>query len=384
MLWWIERDIMAEKRDLYEVLGIKKGASKDEIKSAYRKLAKKYHPDNHETGNAEKFKEVQEAYDILYDDQKRSAYDQFGFAAFEQGAGQPGSNPFEGGFGFGQDMDLNDIFSQFFGGGRRSQRASNGPRRGNDTIIRVKVDFMDTILGRDIEIPLTVDETCKSCNGSGAKTPNDIKTCLYCHGNGYVRTQRRSLFGMVEQQEACPQCGGKGKVVTATCPNCGGKGYNRVKKNIKVHIIAGINNGQQIRVQGMGERGANGGPNGDLFVEVNVKPHQYFKRDGNDIHLNVPIDFVDAILGTSVDVPTVYGEATLNIPSGTQPGQIFRMRGQGVKDLRSSRPGDQYVHLDIKMPTSLSRQQKDLLNQYRDSTKKDDSLLARFKKMFKK
>ena len=385
MLWWIERDIMAEKRDLYEVLGIQKGASKDEIKSAYRKLAKKYHPDNHETGDADKFKEVQEAYDILYDDQKRSAYDQFGFAAFEQGAGQPGSNPFEGGgFGFGQDMDLNDIFSQFFGGGRRSQRASNGPRRGNDAIIRVKVDFMDTILGRDIEIPLTVDETCSSCNGTGAKTPNDIKNCPQCGGVGYVRVQRRSLFGMVEQQETCPRCGGKGKIITSSCPNCGGKGYNRVKKNIKVHIIAGINNGQQIRVQGMGERGVNGGPNGDLFVEVNVKPHQYFKRDGNDIHLTVPIDFVDAILGTSVDIPTVYGEATLNIPSGTQPGQIFRMRGQGVKDLRSGRPGDQYVHLDIKMPTSLSRQQKELHAQYKESTKKEDSLLAKFKKKKKK
>ena len=375
---------MAEKRDLYEVLGIKKGASKDEIKSAYRKLAKKYHPDNHETGNAEKFKEVQEAYDILYDDQKRSAYDQFGFAAFEQGAGQPGSNPFEGGFGFGQDMDLNDLFSSFFGGGRRQQRANNGPRRGNDAIIRVKVDFMDTILGRDIEIPLTVDEQCSFCHGSGAKTPNDIKTCHTCGGIGYVRTQRRSLFGMVEQQEVCPQCNVRGKIVTANCPNCGGKGYNRVKKNIKVHIIAGINNGQQIRVQGMGERGANGGPNGDLFVEVNVKPHQYFKRDGNDIHLTIPLDFVDAILGTSIDIPTVYGEATLNIPSGTQPNQIFRMRGQGVKDLRSGRPGDQYVHVDIKMPTSLSKQQKEMLTQYRDSSKKDDSFWSKFKKMFKK
>ena len=376
---------MADKRDLYETLGVNKSASKDEIKSAYRKLAKKYHPDNHETGNAEKFKEVQEAYDILYDDQKRSAYDQFGFAAFEQGAGQPGSNPFEGGFGFGgEEVNLGDIFSQFFGGGRRQQRASTGPRRGNDAIIRVKVDFMDTILGRDIEIPLTVDETCKSCGGSGARSASDIKTCPQCNGMGYVRVQRRSLFGMVEQQETCPRCNGRGKIVSQPCPNCGGKGYNRVKKNVKVHIIAGINNGQQIRVQGLGERGANGGPNGDLFVEVNVKPHQYFKRDGNDIHLNVPIDFVDAILGTSVDVPTVYGEATLNIPSGTQPGQIFRMRGQGVKDLRSGKPGDQYVHLDIKMPTSLNRDQKELLNKYRDSTKKDDSLLAKFKKMFKK
>ena len=376
---------MADKRDLYETLGVNKSASKDEIKSAYRKLAKKYHPDNHETGNADKFKEVQEAYDILYDDQKRSAYDQFGFAAFEQGSGQPGSNPFEGGFGFGgEEVNLGDIFSQFFGGGRRQSRANTGPRRGNDAIIRVKVDFMDTILGRDIEIPLTIDETCPACNGTGAKSASDIKSCPQCNGMGYVRTQRRSLFGMVEQQETCPRCNGRGKIVINSCPNCGGKGYNRVKKNIKVHIIAGINNGQQIRVQGMGERGVNGGPNGDLFVEVNVKPHQYFKRDGNDIHLNVPIDFVDAILGTSVDVPTVYGEATLNIPAGTQPGQIFRMRGQGVKDLRSGRPGDQYVHLDIKMPTSLNKQQRDLLNQYRDSQKKDDSLLAKFKKMFKK
>ena len=376
---------MAEKRDLYEVLGVNKGASKDEIKSAYRKLAKKYHPDNKETGDEAKFKEVQEAYDILFDDQKRSAYDQFGFAAFEQGAGGPGSNPFEGGFGFGADgMDLGDIFSQFFGGGRRSQRANNGPRRGNDAIIRVKVDFMDTILGRDIEIPLNVDETCSACNGSGAKTSNDIKTCPQCNGVGAIRTQRRSLFGMVEQQETCPRCNGRGKTITNPCPSCGGKGYNRVKKTIKVHIIAGINNGQQIRVQGMGERGVNGGQNGDLFVEVNVKPHQYFKRDGNDIHLSMPIDFVDAILGTSVDIPTVYGEATLNIPSGTQPGQIFRMKGQGVKDLRSGRPGDQYVHLDIKMPTSLNKQQKDLLTQYRDLGKKDDSLLAKFKKMFKK
>ena len=376
---------MAEKRDLYEVLGVQKSASKDEIKSAYRKLAKKYHPDNKETGDEAKFKEVQEAYDILFDDQKRSAYDQFGFAAFEQGAGQPGSNPFEGGFGFGGDgVDLGDIFSSFFGGGRRAQRANNGPKRGDDVIMRVKVDFMDTILGRDIEIPLNVDETCPSCQGSGAKTANDIKTCPQCNGMGYVRTQRRSLFGMIEQQETCPRCNGRGKTISSPCPNCGGKGYNRVKKTIKVHIIAGINNGQQIRVQGMGERGLNGGPNGDLFIEVNVKPHQYFKRDGNDIHLNIPIDFVDAILGTSVDVPTVYGEATLNIPNGTQPGQIFRMKGQGVKDLRSGRPGDQYVHLDIKMPTSLTKQQKDLLTSYRDLGKKDDSLLAKFKKMFKK
>ena len=374
---------MADKRDLYTVLGISKGASKDDIKSAYRKLAKKYHPDNHETGDAEKFKEVQEAYDILYDDQKRSAYDQFGFAAFEQGAGQPGGNPFEGGFGFGQDVDLGDIFSSFFGGGRQ-QINTAGPRRGNDAIVRVKVDFMDTILGRDIEIPLTVDEQCSACRGTGARTPNDIKSCPTCNGRGYVRVSRRSLFGTIEQQEVCGRCNGAGKIITDKCPNCSGKGYNRVKKNVKVHIIAGINNGQQIRVQGLGERGANGGPNGDLFVEINVKPHEYFKRDGNDIHLTIPIDFVDAILGTNVDIPTVYGSASLVIPAGTQPGQIFRMRGQGVKDLRSGRPGDQYVHLDIKMPTSLNKKQKELLTQYKQEIKNDESFFAKFKKIFKK
>ncbi|HHT67084.1 MAG TPA: molecular chaperone DnaJ [Erysipelotrichaceae bacterium] len=376
---------MAEKRDLYEILGIKKSASKDAIKSAYRKLAKKYHPDNKETGNEHKFKEVQEAYDILYDDQKRSAYDQFGFAAFEQGAGAPGSNPFEGGFGFSSDtMDFGDIFSSFFGGGsRRTSRASSGPRRGNDTIIRAKVNFMDTILGRDIEIPLSVDENCSSCNGTGAKSPSDIQTCPQCNGRGYVTTQRRSLFGMIEQEEVCPRCDGKGKIILNSCPRCNGRGFNRVKKNVKVHVIAGINNGQQIRVQGMGGRGINGGKNGDLFVEINIKPHEFFKRDGNDIHLDLPIDFFDAILGVTVDVPTVYGEASLNIPSGIQPGQTLRMRGQGVKDLRTGKPGDQYVHLDVKMPSSLNRQQKDLLKQYRESIKKDDSSLEKFKKKFK-
>ncbi len=376
---------MAEKRDLYETLGIAKAASKDEIKSAYRKLAKKYHPDNKTTGNEANFKEVQEAYDILYDDQKRSAYDQFGWAAFEQGGGQPGANPFEGGFGFGAgDVDLGDIFSSFFGGGRRSARTNMGPRRGNDSIVRVKVNFMDTILGRDIDLPLTIDENCSQCHGTGAKTAADIQTCPTCAGHGYVKTTRRSLFGVVEQQEVCSRCDGRGKIVINACPKCNGQGFNRVKKTIKVHIIPGINNGQQIRVQGMGERGVNGGESGDLFVEINVKPHDYFKREGNDIHLSHPLDFFDAILGVKVDIPTVYGEVPLDIPSGTQPGQVMRMRGHGVKDLRTGRPGDQYIHLDIKLPNNLNKQQKELLTQYRDSVKKDDTFIAKFNKAFKK
>lgn len=377
---------MAEKRDFYETLGVSKSASKDEIKSAYRKLAKKYHPDNKETGDEAKFKEVQEAYDILYDDQKRSAYDQFGHAAFEQGgAGGPGNgNPFSG-FGFGDGgVDLGDIFSSFFGGGSsRGQKNATGPRKGNDSLIRVKVDFMDTITGRDIEIPIEIDEKCPRCNGTGAKDPSSVKTCPHCHGSGYVRVQRRSLFGVVEQQEVCPQCGGKGRIVSDKCPDCGGQGYLHKRKNVKVHILAGINNGQQIRVTGMGERGINGGENGDLYVEIVVKPHKYFIREGNDIKLEIPLDFVDAILGTSIEVPTVYGNVQVNIPAGTQPNTVLRLKGQGVKDLRTGKPGDQYIKVIIQMPTSLSKEQKELLEKYKEK-QSDENIFKKFSKLFKK
>lgn len=379
---------MAEKRDYYEVLGVSKTASKDDIKSSYRKLAKKYHPDNKETGSEVKFKEVQEAYDILYDDQKRAAYDQFGHAAFEQAGGNPGGgNPFAGG-GFGGDasgFDFGDIFSSFFGGGgsRREQSNPSGPRRGNDAIMRVKVDFMDAIIGRDITISLGVDEQCSSCRGTGARTPKDIKTCPTCGGRGYVRAQRRSLFGMMESQEVCPNCGGTGKIITDKCPDCGGKGFVHRKKDIVVHILAGINEGQQIRVSGMGERGTNGGPNGDLYVEILIKPHSYFKRDGNDIHIEIPIDFVDAALGTTLDVPTVYGDVSLTIPSGTQPGQIMRMKGQGIKDLRSGKPGNEYVHLNVKVPTSLTKEQKNILSSFKQASNSKDSFFSKFKKSFK-
>ena len=377
---------MADKRDFYEVLGVNKSASKDEIKSAYRKLAKKYHPDNQETGDEAKFKEVQEAYDILYDDQKRSTYDQFGHAAFEQSGGNPGGNPFQGGFGgFGADgVDLGDIFSSFFGGGSRRQRAANEPRRGNDVVMRIKIDFMDAILGRDVEIQINVDETCKTCNGTGAKNPESIKKCPHCNGTGVIRTRRQSLLGVVESQEACPNCGGTGKIITDKCPDCGGKGYKRVRKTQKVHILAGINNGQQIRITGLGERGINGGGNGDLYVEMVIKPHDFFQRDGNDIHIEVPLDFVDACLGTSIDVPTVYGDVKLDIPAGTQPGDIITMKGHGVKDLRSGKPGNQYVHLAIKVPTNLSKEQKETLKKFQELGKNNETLFQKFKKRFKR
>ena len=377
---------MANKRDFYEVLGIKKNASKDEIKSAYRKLAKKYHPDNKETGDEVKFKEIQEAYDILYDDQKRAAYDQFGHAAFEQAGGNPGGNPFEGGFGgFGDDI-FSDVINSFFGGGSRRSSRSAGPHRGNDRIVTMNIEFMDAIKGGTYTISLNVDEKCSRCKGTGAKDPNSIKTCTQCNGRGYVRYQRRSLFGVVESQEACPTCGGLGKTITDKCPDCSGKGYVRKKKDIDVKVFAGINTGQQIVVNGYGERGVNGGENGNLVVEVNVKPHSVFEREGNDIHIQLPLGFVDAALGTKINIPTVYGEVELVIPAGTQPGQILKLKGQGVKDERTGRSGDQFVHIKVVVPTSLTKEQKRVLEDYRSLTPKSESqtFIDKIKNLFKK
>lgn len=372
---------MPEKRDLYEVLGLSKSASKDEIKSSYRKLAKKYHPDNKETGDEAKFKEVQGAYDILYDDQKRSAYDQFGFSAFESAGANPGGgNPF-GGDGFG--FDINDIFSFFGGGQRRSSSSSRGPTRGDDVLMRVKLDFMDAINGREIPLNISIDETCDQCHGSGARSSDDIKTCPTCRGTGYIKSQRRSIFGVVETEDTCPNCGGKGKIIANKCPTCGGKGYNRKKETIKVKIPAGINKGQQIRVQGKGERGLNGGSHGDLYVEIIVKEHDYFKRDGNDIHINIPLDIIDATLGCKLEVPTVYGKVSVMVNPGTQPNDILRMKGNGVKDLRNGKPGDQYLHFQIQVPTNLSKEQKETLEKFKKLTKPEDSLFERFKRRFK-
>ena len=375
------------KRDYYEVLGLTKGASKDDIKSAYRKLAKKYHPDvNKEPGAEAKFKEVQEAYDVLFDDNKRQMYDQFGMAAFEQGASTGGQgNPFSGagfsGQGFG-DINLNDIFSSFFGGGRQ-QRSPHGPQRGDDSLMRVRISFMDAILGKKITIPVSYDETCEKCHGTGAKTPNDVHTCSKCGGTGYIRTQQRTLFGMMENQSVCPECGGTGKVVTDKCPDCQGRGYKHVKRDVEVNVPAGINAGQQIRLKGKGGRGRLGGENGDLYVEMVVSPHEYFKRDGNDIHIEVPISFIDAALGVTIDVPTVYGDVEVKVPEGTQPDSLLRLKGRGIKDMRKGTPGDEYIHVKVETPTKLSKEQKELLEKYRSTEKKGESFFEKFKKKFK-
>ena len=358
---------MAEKRDFYEVLGVSKSATKDEIKSAYRKLAKVYHPDNKQTGDEAKFKEIQEAYDILYDDQKRQTYDQFGHAAFDQsaGGGAGGFNGFQGGFG---DVDLGDLFGSFFGGGRaRSRGNSNGPSRGNDTLQRVEISFMDSINGKKVKLTVNYDQTCSKCNGRGS-----------------IVRQQQTIFGVMQSETTCPDCGGTGKVVAEKCSECLGKGYKRVKSELDVNIPAGITNGQQIRIAGKGERGYNGGPNGDLYLEVIVKQHEYFTRQGNDIHINVPIDLVTACLGAKITVPTVYGDIEVNVPEGTQPNAILKVKGKGVKELNSSNYGDQYIHLQVKTPTKLSSEQRKLLTKFSEVTPKSESVFEKFINKFKR
>ena len=372
---------MPTKRDYYEVLGVSKSASDDEIKSAYRKLAKQYHPDlNHEPGAEEKFKEVQEAYDVLSDANKRAQYDQFGHAAFDQ---SQGFNGFNGGF---QDVDLGDIFSSFFGGGSRARRQERGPQRGRDTIMQIRIAFMDAILGKTIELPITFDEPCTHCHGTGADSPSDVETCPDCHGSGVVIGVSQTLFGAMQTQRTCSRCGGTGKIIKNKCHVCNGKGYSRKKTNIEVNIPAGINEGQQIRVPGKGERGQNGGQNGDLFIEVHIQSSAEFRREGNDIHTNKEVSMVGASLGCTVEVNTVYGPVELKVPEGTQPGQVLKIRGKGVKDVRNSLyQGDHYVHIVIKTPTGLNDEQKNLLEKFMEiegTKKKKTSFFEKIKSKF--
>ena len=374
---------MASKRDYYEVLGLSKGASEQEIKQAHRKLAKQYHPDiNKEPGAEEKFKEIQEAYEVLSDPQKKQAYDQFGHAAFEQGAGA-GQGGF-GGFGGFQDVDLSDIFGSFFGGGSR-RRTNAGPQRGNDRFMTVRINFMDAIKGKKIELNITLDETCTSCNGSGARTPNDVINCSSCQGRGYITKRVQNIFGMIQEtQSTCPTCNGEGKTIRERCINCNGKGYNKVKRKIDVNIPAGINNGQQIRVSGKGERGLRGGPNGDLYIEIVVDTDKLFKREGNDIHLELEMNMVDAALGCQIEIPTVYGIVDLKIPEGTQNGHVLKLKEKGVKDIRSSNFGDQYVHIKVKTPTKMTKEQIELLRKFQEFEEKQHKPETFFDKIKKK
>lgn len=354
---------MAEKRDYYEVLGVSKGASDDEIKKAYRVLAKKYHPDMN-PGDAEaeaKFKEASEAYAVLSDADKRRQYDQFGHAAFENGGGGGG------GFDF-SSMDFSDIFGDFFGdifGGGRSRQNSNGPAKGQNVKVSVRITFEEACFGVKKEIELTLKDECTSCHGTGAKPGTSPETCSKCGGKGQVVYTQQSLFGMVRNVQACPDCRGTGKIIREKCPDCRGTGYISSRKKIEVAIPAGIDDHQSVRIREKGEPGINGGPRGDLLVEVLVGRHNIFQRDEMDIYSTVPITFAQAALGADIRINTIDGAVIYTVKPGTQTDTRVRLRGKGVPSLRNKNVrGDHYVTLVVSVPTKLDHEQKEALKAF--------------------
>ena len=355
---------MAEKRDYYEVLGVSKSASDSELKSAYRKLAKKYHSDmNPGDKEAEaKFKEASEAYSVLSDPDKRRQYDQFGHAAFEGGAGGGA-----GGFDFnGMDMGdiFGDIFGDFFGGGR-SRAQNNGPMKGQNLHHTIRITFEEACFGTEKELDLPLQDECESCHGTGAKAGTTPETCSKCGGKGQVVYTQQSLFGMVRNVQTCPDCRGTGKIIRDKCPDCHGSGYITRKRKISVTVPAGIDNGQSIRIREKGDPGVNGGPRGDLLVEVAVSRHPIFQRQGIDIYSSAPITFAQAALGGDVRIKTVDGEVEYTVKPGTQTDTRIRLRGKGVPSLRNkSIRGDQYVTLVVQVPTKMNGEQKELLKKF--------------------
>lgn len=365
---------MAEKRDYYEVLGLKKGASEDEIKKAFKTMARKYHPDLHPDDKeaAEKFKEVNEAYEVLSDSEKRARYDQFGHAGVDPNyGGSAGAGGFGGFGGFG---DVGDIFDSIFGGGfggfggsSRSASNANAPRRGGDVNSNVTIDFMEACKGVKKKMRITHMVKCEQCGGTGADAKTTSTTCTECHGQGSVRVNQRTPLGVISTTKVCSRCGGKGKIVTNPCSKCRGSGRYRSTNDIELKVPAGIDNGQVLRVSGQGDAGLNGGPNGDLNVSVNVRPHELFTRNGVDIYCEIPITYAQAVLGDKVTVPTIKGKVEYEIPEGTQSGTKFRLRGEGVKYLGRESYGDQYVTVVVEVPRKLTRQQKELLQKFDDS-----------------
>jgi len=362
---------MADKRDFYEVLGVQRNATDDEIKKAYRKLAKKYHPDlNPDDSSAEqKFKEVSEAYEILSDKEKRSRYDQFGHAGVDPNFGAGGG---AGGFGGFGGFDMGDIFGDIFGGGFGGfggrSNARRGPKRGSDANTEVSISFEEAAFGCEKEINLYRIETCPDCSGSGAKPGTEVTTCSVCGGRGQVTTTQRTILGNMQTVTTCSACGGKGKVAKEPCSKCAGKGRVRKNRKIKVKIPAGIDNGQTISLGGQGNAGEKGAPNGDLYVSVYVKPSQIFERNGFDVSYKMDISFAEAALGATVEVPTLDGKVKYEIPEGTQPGTVFRFKGKGIPYLKRSGRGDQYVMVNITVPKHLSAKQKELLKEFAGMT----------------
>ncbi|MDD5017821.1 MAG: molecular chaperone DnaJ [Eubacteriales bacterium] len=354
---------MAEKRDYYEVLGVNKDASTDEIKKAYRKLAKQHHPDvsKDKDDATEKFKEVSEAYAVLSDEGKRQQYDNYGHAAFDGShGGFGGFEDFMGGFG--------DIFDSFFGGGR-SSRSRNGPVRGSDLRMDMNITFEEAAFGTTKEIHLNKEVVCEACGGTGAKKGTNAKTCTACGGTGQLRRQSSTAFGNFVNIIDCPNCGGKGTIIKEACGECGGRGILKKLKKMKVNIPAGIDNAQVITLRGEGSAGQRGGPTGDLQIYIFVEPHQYFSREGYDLYLEMPVSFVDAALGAELTVPTLEGKAKYKISEGTQTGTVFRLKDKGIQHLRSQRKGSLYVKIKVEVPNKLNEKQKEILHEFDSVTK---------------
>lgn len=361
------------KKDYYEVLGVSKDASEADIKSAFRRLAKKYHPDvSKEENAAEKFKEVQEAYAVLSDENKRKQYDQFGHQAFD-GAGFGGGAGGFGGFD-ASDFDFGDIFDNIFGGGFAGFGGSSNSKRarqGADRLMRIRLTFEEAIFGCEKDIKLEVNEECDECSGHGGF---DEQTCPNCHGSGTVTSEQRTLFGSFVSKSTCSNCKGLGKVFKKTCSNCHGNGRVVKNKTITVTIPKGAATGNRLRLSGKGEAGVNGGANGDLYLEFAVEEHDYFQREGDDIYLKVPITITEAVLGCKKEIPTIYGNVKLAIPSGSNSGDKQRIKGKGVDNEFSRTKGDMYVILDVRIPKKLSREQKKLFESLEDTDLSDSKI----------
>ncbi len=362
---------MAEaKRDYYEVLGIDKTADESSIKKAYRVLAKKYHPDmNPGDKEAEtKFKEVNEAYDILSDPDKKAKYDQYGHAAFDPASGMGGGF---GGFGDFGGIDINDIFSSFFGGGGSSSRR-NGPIRGDNITVRLTITFEEAVFGCKKEIQYSKVQKCDDCSGSGAAKGTSPKTCSACGGSGQVRVQQRTPFGMMQSQKTCDTCRGTGKIIEQKCTNCKGTGFVRVPKKLEVSIPAGIDDGQQLSLRYQGSDGMNGGTAGDLNIVISVRPHSVFERDGDDIYCEIPITYAEATLGAEIEIPTLEGSMKYTIPEGTQTGTVFTLRNKGVTRVNSKIRGSLYITVVVEVPKNLNAEQKELLEKFAESCKENN------------
>lgn len=358
------------KRDYYEVLGVEKGAAEDQIKKAYRKLAAKYHPDVNQEADAEaKFKEINEAYEVLSDADKRARYDQFGFAGVDPNFAAGAGDPFGGFGGFSGFGGFGDIFSDLFGGGAtRSSGGASRAQRGENIVVQVDLTFEEAAFGCKKDVNISKIETCDQCGGSGAAEGTQPETCPQCHGSGQVRTTQ-SFMGMTMQSTAaCPTCGGRGKIIKNPCSRCKGKGRIKRARSLTVDIPAGVDDGQSVRVSGQGNAGANGGPSGDLMVAVRIKPHELFTRDGANVYCEMPISFAQAAIGGELEVPTLDGKVRYNVPEGTQTGTTFRLRGKGIPYVGYKNRGDQFVTVVVETPTKLNKEQKELLKKFEDAT----------------